>query len=198
MSTEQAVLVAIVDRDEAQLLLRLARVRDQVATMSRYGFGERVTARSTLKDPGRMESSDAERYLLVCRSLFARPSRPASVYRTRSFRLSVARSQQAPEMMKTYSHIRREALNQAAVALEPSKPVTPAPGVPAPAAAAPTATHVTKADFKREGARFSEESWLLRLDSNQQPSGFWRGGKRSVSRPLRPSVGRRRIVRHRT
>jgi len=152
VSTEQAVLVAIVDRDEAQLLLRLARVRDQVATMSRYGFGERVTARSTLKDPGRMESSDAERYLLVCRSLFARPSRPASVYRTRSFRLSVARSQQAPEMMKTYSHIRREALNQAAVALEPSKPVTPAPGVPAPAAAAPTATHVTKADFKREGA----------------------------------------------
>jgi integrase len=42
----------------------------------------------------------------------------------------------APEMMKTYSHIRREALNQAAAALEPSKPATPAPLVPAPAAAA--------------------------------------------------------------
>jgi integrase len=33
----------------------------------------------------------------------------------------------APEMMKTYSHIRREALNQAAAALEPSQPVTPEP-----------------------------------------------------------------------
>lgn len=32
----------------------------------------------------------------------------------------------APEMMKTYSHIRRQALNQAADALEPSAP-TPAP-----------------------------------------------------------------------
>ena len=33
----------------------------------------------------------------------------------------------APEMMKTYSHIRREALNQAAAALEPSATTTPAP-----------------------------------------------------------------------
>jgi hypothetical protein len=44
----------------------------------------------------------------------------------------------APEMMKTYSHIRREALNDAAAALEPFKSTTPAPVVPAPAAAAPT------------------------------------------------------------
>jgi len=33
----------------------------------------------------------------------------------------------APEMMKTYSHIRRQALNQAAAALEPSSTTTPAP-----------------------------------------------------------------------
>src|SRR4030095_9720959 len=33
----------------------------------------------------------------------------------------------APEMMKTYSHIRREALNQAAAALEPTATTTPAP-----------------------------------------------------------------------
>jgi hypothetical protein len=33
----------------------------------------------------------------------------------------------APEMMKTYSHIRRQALNQAADALEPNAPATPAP-----------------------------------------------------------------------
>lgn len=32
----------------------------------------------------------------------------------------------APEMMKTYSHIRRQALNAAAAALEPPKPPTPA------------------------------------------------------------------------
>jgi len=30
-------------------------------------------------------------------------------------------------MMKTYSHIRRQALNQAAAALEPSSTTTPAP-----------------------------------------------------------------------
>jgi hypothetical protein len=45
----------------------------------------------------------------------------------------------APEMMKTYGHIRREALNQAAAALEPSKSTTPAPVVPAPGGAALTA-----------------------------------------------------------
>jgi hypothetical protein len=33
----------------------------------------------------------------------------------------------APEMMKTYSHIRRQALNQAAAALEPTATTTPAP-----------------------------------------------------------------------
>ena len=44
----------------------------------------------------------------------------------------------APEMMKTYSHIRRQALNQAADALEPSAPQT----VTAPAeVAAPPAVH---------------------------------------------------------
>jgi hypothetical protein len=41
----------------------------------------------------------------------------------------------APEMMKTYSHIRREALNQAAAAFEPSKPIAPEPQQPAPATA---------------------------------------------------------------
>jgi hypothetical protein len=40
----------------------------------------------------------------------------------------------APEMMKTYSHIRREALNQAAAALEPTRPVAPAPTQPPTAA----------------------------------------------------------------
>ena len=36
----------------------------------------------------------------------------------------------APEMMKTYSHTRREALNQAAAALEPSKPLATEPQQP--------------------------------------------------------------------
>jgi hypothetical protein len=33
----------------------------------------------------------------------------------------------APEMMKTYSHIRRQSLNEAAAALEPSQPVPTSP-----------------------------------------------------------------------
>jgi integrase len=45
----------------------------------------------------------------------------------------------APEMMKTYSHIRREALNQAAGALEPTKPA-PAPDPPPAIAQQPTPT----------------------------------------------------------
>lgn len=44
----------------------------------------------------------------------------------------------APEMMKTYSHIRREALNQAAAALEPTK-TDARPNTP-PATASPSAT----------------------------------------------------------
>jgi hypothetical protein len=46
----------------------------------------------------------------------------------------------APEMMKTYSHIRRQALNEAAAALEPSNPPTPAPQQPTPPSHAPAAT----------------------------------------------------------
>ena len=40
----------------------------------------------------------------------------------------------APEMMKTYSHIRREALNTAAAALEPSSHIPTAPTPPSPPA----------------------------------------------------------------
>jgi hypothetical protein len=43
----------------------------------------------------------------------------------------------APEMMKTYSHIRRQALNQAADALEPTTAATPAPTPPTPGVAKP-------------------------------------------------------------
>jgi hypothetical protein len=45
----------------------------------------------------------------------------------------------APEMMKTYSHIRRQALNQAADALEPTATTTPAP---------PATTAVAKPDVQ--------------------------------------------------
>jgi integrase len=44
----------------------------------------------------------------------------------------------APEMMKTYSHIRRQALNQAADALEPNAPASTAPPTKAAAATVPT------------------------------------------------------------
>ena len=40
----------------------------------------------------------------------------------------------APEMMKTYSHIRREALNTAAAALEPSSHIPTASTPPSPPA----------------------------------------------------------------
>jgi len=43
----------------------------------------------------------------------------------------------APEMMKTYSHIRRQTLNQAADALEPTARVSAPPPAAAPAAARP-------------------------------------------------------------
>jgi len=45
----------------------------------------------------------------------------------------------APEMMKTYSHIRRQALNQAADALEPSGTAPPAPPTPRAPAMKPSA-----------------------------------------------------------
>ena len=45
----------------------------------------------------------------------------------------------APEMMKTYSHIRRQALNQAADALEPTTTATPAPPPTPPAVTRPRA-----------------------------------------------------------
>src|SRR2546430_5096766 len=43
----------------------------------------------------------------------------------------------APAMMKTYSHIRRQALNQAAAALEPTATATPTPPEKPAAGAAP-------------------------------------------------------------
>src|SRR5262245_28456748 len=51
--------------------------------------------------------------------------------------------QVAPEMMKTYSHIRRQALNEAAAALEPSNAPTGAPQRPTPPSHAPVATENT-------------------------------------------------------
>jgi hypothetical protein len=49
----------------------------------------------------------------------------------------------AREMMKTYSHIRRQALNQAADALEPNTPASPAPP-PTKAAAATVPTRAKR------------------------------------------------------
>jgi hypothetical protein len=84
----------------------------------------------------------------------------------------------APQMMKTYSHIRREALNQAAAALEPSASGSTTAAPPAQPLAADASTPrvmsqpmAQNGDPKGSRDRFSEENWLLRLDSNQQPSG---------------------------
>jgi hypothetical protein len=63
----------------------------------------------------------------------------------------------APEMMKTYSHIRRQALNQAADALEPTALATPAPRsaktavTTAPARAKRVMSHRTSQNANRRG-----------------------------------------------
>ena len=63
----------------------------------------------------------------------------------------------APEMMKTYSHIRRLALNQAADALEPTTAVNPAPLTTPPAIATPRVppqrvmSHGTSQNARRGG-----------------------------------------------
>jgi len=78
----------------------------------------------------------------------------------------------APEMMKTYSHIRRQALNQAADALEPNGPPSPAPP-PTKAASAMVPTpakrvmsHSTSQNANRRGRvvkfakRIGSSGWI--------------------------------------
>jgi hypothetical protein len=78
----------------------------------------------------------------------------------------------APEMMKTYSHIRRQALNQAADALEPNAPASPAPPpLKVAAAAVPTPakrvmSHSTSQNTNRRGRvvkfakRIGSSGWI--------------------------------------
>ena len=76
----------------------------------------------------------------------------------------------APEMMKTYSHIRRQALDQAAGALEQTATRTSVPPEKPAAAAAPQrhekrVTSQSTSQFANRGGRvlkFSKEKWLLR------------------------------------
>ena len=102
-------------------------------------------------------------------------------------------SSDALSSMKTYSHIRREALNQAAAALEPSKP-TPAPVVPAPAAAAPTAEkRVTSQPTSQE--RVSKGN-VLDFPKKNGSSGWirnrWRQAQRGAALPERQPGGQLR------
>ena len=79
----------------------------------------------------------------------------------------------APEMMKTYSHIRRQALNQAADALEPTAPSIASPTTPRETRPARVMSHATSQSGRPRGRvpEICSGSWLLGLDSNQQPSG---------------------------
>jgi Phage integrase family len=106
----------------------------------------------------------------------------------------------APEMMKTYSHIRRQALNQAAAGLEPTATRTPVPPEKPAAAAAPRhhekrVTSQSMSQFanrdgrvlkfsKESGSQVGLEPTTLRLT----------GGTRTVSRPVRLVARQRRIV----
>ena len=78
----------------------------------------------------------------------------------------------APEMMKTYSHIRRQALNQAADALEPNAPASPAPppmkaaAATVPAPAKRVMSHSTSQNANRRGRvvkfakRIGSSGWI--------------------------------------
>jgi type IV secretory pathway VirB10-like protein len=78
-------------------------------------------------------------------------------------------------MMKTYSHIRRKALDEAAATLEPpdiasweTKPEKQSPDRDTDQAV--TSQSTSQSD-NLEGEIDDLKDWLLRLDSNQQPSG---------------------------
>jgi hypothetical protein len=80
----------------------------------------------------------------------------------------------APEMMKTYSHIRRQALNQAADALEPIGAVPSAPPTPPAPATKPIArqrvmSHGTSLNVRRGG----ESSDLFAKLAPQVGLGLW-------------------------
>ncbi len=58
-----------------------------------------------------------------------------------------------PGMMKTYSHIRREALNQGAAALKPSKPTKPKPQSPTLATPTPAPPLVSESMSQKRISR---------------------------------------------
>jgi hypothetical protein len=83
----------------------------------------------------------------------------------------------APEMMKTYGHIRRQALNQAAEALEPSAPV------PASQAATPR-THRARVMSQSTSQSGRPTARVLRFVREIGSSGWIR----AESRPVRPDA----------
>ena len=79
----------------------------------------------------------------------------------------------APEMMKTYSHIRREALNQAAAALEPTA-ATPSATPPANTATTPTRTPSTRIMSQSTSQLTDRGGRVLRFPKKNGSSGWTR------------------------
>ena len=77
----------------------------------------------------------------------------------------------APEMMKTYSHIRRQALNEAAAALEPSKPNIAAPPDQPPAAA--VTRHHEKRVMSQSTSQFANGTGRVLKFSRKSGSSGW-------------------------
>jgi hypothetical protein len=67
----------------------------------------------------------------------------------------------APEMMKTYSHIRREALNTAAAALEPSSQAPAAPTPPPASATTAVETQATESGVMSQSTSQSDVSRVV-------------------------------------
>jgi integrase len=79
----------------------------------------------------------------------------------------------APEMMKTYSHIRRQALNQAADALEPTVTATSEP-LPTTAAVAKPASRATKVMSQSTSQNAGRRGRVLRFAKKSGSSGWTR------------------------
>jgi integrase len=79
----------------------------------------------------------------------------------------------APEMMKTYSHIRREALNQAAAALEPASVAPPAPPQQ-PATARKTRVHEKRVMSQSTSQSARGRGRVLKFSKESGSSGWIR------------------------
>jgi integrase len=88
----------------------------------------------------------------------------------------------APEMMKTYSHIRRQALNQAAAALEPTQSVAPGPVTTPPEAASFAASQEKSVMSQPTSQNADRGGRVLKFAKKSGSSGWTRTSNPPVNR----------------